>query len=287
MKPALLNLLACPVCGGEYRFEPDHEHLVCMGCGKIVKMHAGIPLFDEVPPDIRPTEKSPCTSQSETPWRLANQRFLKREVGKLAGDAVIVDVGAGIGYFSGLFSGRNYFTVDLYPYPGVDLVCDLTRQVPFRPGSLDAILMMNVLEHLSDAAGVMRSLSGLLKPGGVMIATVPFLVKIHQAPYDFARYTHYLLEKMGRDAGLAVDTVEGYYDPVFLASESTRYFRYWTLPKFGRARRIAGRALLLGLDFLIGSVMKWIAGEGYAQSPHDANNPAPVGYLVVYRKQLL
>jgi 2-polyprenyl-3-methyl-5-hydroxy-6-metoxy-1,4-benzoquinol methylase len=45
--------------------------------------------------------------------------------------------------------------------------------LPLAPASIDAILCLDVLEHLIDPWAVIRKLHGLLKPGGVMIASIP------------------------------------------------------------------------------------------------------------------
>ncbi len=46
---------------------------------------------------------------------------------------------------------------------------------PIEPGSLDAVLCLDVLEHLVDPWVVVRRLSPLLRPGGALIASLPNL----------------------------------------------------------------------------------------------------------------
>jgi SAM-dependent methyltransferase len=45
--------------------------------------------------------------------------------------------------------------------------------IPIAPGSLDLILLLDVLEHLVDPWRVMTRLTGLLRPGGHVIASLP------------------------------------------------------------------------------------------------------------------
>jgi len=45
--------------------------------------------------------------------------------------------------------------------------------LPIEQGSLDIILCLDVLEHLLDPWSVVRRLHKLLKPGGVLIASIP------------------------------------------------------------------------------------------------------------------
>src|ERR1039457_5740738 len=48
-----------------------------------------------------------------------------------------------------------------------------TKDLPFEPDSLDMILCLDVLEHLWDPRIVDRKMSTLLKPGGVLIISIP------------------------------------------------------------------------------------------------------------------
>jgi SAM-dependent methyltransferase len=45
--------------------------------------------------------------------------------------------------------------------------------LPIDPASVDAILCLDVLEHLIDPWSVIRKLHPLLKPGGILIASIP------------------------------------------------------------------------------------------------------------------
>lgn len=58
----------------------------------------------------------------------------------------------------------------------VDLVLEggiETINLPFEENSMDVILCLDVLEHLVDPWGVIRQLHALLKPGGVLICSIP------------------------------------------------------------------------------------------------------------------
>ena len=47
------------------------------------------------------------------------------------------------------------------------------EQIPLEKGAFDAVLMLDVLEHLDDDAAAVNSAAALLRPGGIIIATVP------------------------------------------------------------------------------------------------------------------
>jgi SAM-dependent methyltransferase len=59
---------------------------------------------------------------------------------------------------------------------GLDLLVegDITgARLPLASESLDAILCLDVLEHLADPHAVLSTLHGYLKPGGVVICSIP------------------------------------------------------------------------------------------------------------------
>ncbi|MCX7914757.1 MAG: class I SAM-dependent methyltransferase [Verrucomicrobiae bacterium] len=67
-----------------------------------------------------------------------------------------------------------------------------------RSGSLDGILCSEVLEHVADFPAALREMARVLKPGGRLLITCPFLYPLH-GPQDYWRFTpqafEYLLAK--------------------------------------------------------------------------------------------
>jgi SAM-dependent methyltransferase len=282
MKSYLLERLACPACGHDLQIDHQLVEYRCSNCDYCGQIYQGKPLFTEVAGDIQPFEKAPRGPHAGSPWRQANWRFLQHQVDQLPERAVLLDVGAGHGDFAQIFAGRQAILLDVFPYPEVDIVCDLTQTVPFRPDSFDAVVLMNVLEHVYDSRALFSSVKTLLKPGGIFVVAIPFLLKVHQAPYDFVRYTHFSLERLGRDFGLELLSLEGYYDPIFLLGEGWRNIERTALVGMSRHRRAASRALLWGVK-ASASVLARLVGKGYTQPSDLATTPAPIGYHVVYR----
>ena len=285
MKPELTEILACPACRGAISAD-ETGAMACPACHWQAPAQTGVPLITTPPQGIVLSGKLMRGPQIGTPWRRANWRFLQQQVARLDAEAMILDVGAGRGDFADLFENRNYLALDVYPYPEVDIVCDLTQVNPFRPGSFDAILLLNVMEHVYDPRALLDSLAGMLKPGGVILVAIPFLVKIHQAPIDFVRYTHYALERLAEDAGLQVELLEGYYDPIFFLGEGTGNLRHAVLPTMkGWRRYLAG----VGIAVIEGcaNLLNRLLGAGKSLPPEKVRSSAPTGYQVVYRKGAL
>lgn len=96
---------------------------------------------------------------------------------------VIVNVG------SGPFMLEKEFTnVDIFPYKNVDVVADAMR-LPFRDESVDAIMDIVMLEHTSEPERIIEEMYRVLKKGGYIYTTVPFIFAYHASPEDYKRWT--------------------------------------------------------------------------------------------------
>jgi SAM-dependent methyltransferase len=82
-----------------------------------------------------------------------------------------------------------------------------------RTGSIDLALLNNVMEHLDQPEKLLQSVARALKPSGRIAIAVPFIIKVHQAPFDFFRYTHYALQNMLERTGFGSISIEAVYTP--------------------------------------------------------------------------
>jgi ubiquinone/menaquinone biosynthesis C-methylase UbiE len=105
----------------------------------------------------------------------------------------------------------------------LDIVSDITA-IPMQDHSLDAIMCTEVLEHVPDPVTVMKEFNRLLKPGGYLLLTAPFVSITHFAPYHFATgLSRFFYEKHLPDNGFIIEelTLNGNYFE-FLAQETRR-----------------------------------------------------------------
>ncbi len=283
MKKELLDLMDCPNCHA-CLLEKEGIGLVCTKCTFTAKTVQGIPLFTDVPLTIEPWEKVERGPDKGTAWRKSNWKFLNQVVSGLPAEAKILDVGAGHGDFADIFSGRNYSSLDIVPYPEVDLVADLGEINPFKDGAFDAVVLMNVLEHVYESRGLLKSVSRIAAPGGMVIFTVPFLLKVHQAPFDFARYTPYYIEKMAAEAGLDVESLQGYYDPQYILNESLGNAWQYSIVSQPKIQQFFAKVMVALTQRMINCLGK-VTRKGFIDQYQKQPNPAPVGYLVVLRKK--
>jgi SAM-dependent methyltransferase len=95
----------------------------------------------------------------------------------------VLDVGCGAGHLGQLLKERGHHVTGLELVPeaadeardSLDEVVtgDVEAGLPFEPGSFDAIIFADLLEHLVDPWRVLQEAAGLLTPGGVVVASVP------------------------------------------------------------------------------------------------------------------
>lgn len=79
--------------------------------------------------------------------------------------------------------------------------------LPFATGCADCVLLSEVLEHVPRPENLLREAARVLRPGGRVLLTVPFMAPLHQLPYDYYRFTHEGLRKMLAAAGLETEWV--------------------------------------------------------------------------------
>ena len=127
--------------------------------------------------------------------------FLHEITPSLSG--TVLDVGCGHQPYRSLVesSGATYVGLDLPPsrYRAPDLIWEGTA-IPLRSDSVDAALATELLEHVPDPQPLLREVRRVLRPGGRLYLTVPYLWPLHDVPDDMYRYTPFALERALRTA---------------------------------------------------------------------------------------
>jgi SAM-dependent methyltransferase len=77
---------------------------------------------------------------------------------------------------------------DVYASPHTQLVAD-AHAIPLADGSVDAVWIQAVLEHVLDPWRVVAEIERVLKSDGLVYAETPFMQQVHEGPFDFTRFT--------------------------------------------------------------------------------------------------
>ncbi len=107
----------------------------------------------------------------------------KKAIEGLGPDKVIVNLGSGTKIIR-----KGVINIDFQPFENVDIVADASC-LPQEDNSVDAIVCESLLEHVADPAKVVAEIKRVLKPGGLVYVTVPFIAGFHSSPNDYYRWT--------------------------------------------------------------------------------------------------
>lgn len=85
-----------------------------------------------------------------------------------------------------------------------DIFANASR-LPLPDASINTVLLLEVLEHLRHPAQALAEIARVLRPGGRLLLSVPFLYPVHDAPHDYQRDTCHGLMREMEAAGLLAD----------------------------------------------------------------------------------
>lgn len=94
----------------------------------------------------------------------------------------------------------------LYGVEQVD-VAGSALHLPFADQSFDSAVCFQVMEHVQAPDQLLREAMRVLKPGGRLLLTTPFMWSEHEQPWDFFRYTRYGLAHLAESAGFHVVSI--------------------------------------------------------------------------------
>jgi SAM-dependent methyltransferase len=121
--------------------------------------------------------------------------FLRRELAALPDGSLILNVGAGgeIKNVINEVAARKNFDVvsaDIASERNPDCLTDIS-QSSFSDATFDAVVIMEVLEHIPEPQRAAFEIERILRARGTLILSTPFIFPLHDRPRDFYRYTKY------------------------------------------------------------------------------------------------
>ena len=122
---------------------------------------------------------------------------------------ILLDFGCGSKPYKSLITVDQYIGLDFenaghdHANEEIDVYYD-GKSIPFADNFFDSVLCSEVFEHLFDLPGTLLELNRVLKQGGKMLVTCPFVWGEHEVPYDYARYTRFGLQDIFEKKGFRV-----------------------------------------------------------------------------------
>ena len=153
-----------------------------------------------------------------------------------AGDAPIVDVGAGDALFAGLLSRTGARVVALDPEAAavasarraldeagcadrVECTQGSAENMPFADGSFRAAMLLDVVEHLRNPVAALREMRRVLAPSGMLLVATPAwnYGRRNDPVYHLDEYREEELERQIRACGFEISStarIRGAYDDI-------------------------------------------------------------------------
>lgn len=151
------------------------------------------------------------------------ENWLRDKLSKIPSGLRILDAGAGELQYKKFCTHLNYVSQDFGQYNGagnnvglqmqtwdnskLDIVSDITN-IPETDNSFDAIMCIEVFEHLPAPIEAIKEFSRLLKKDGTLLISAPFCSLTHFAPYHFySGFNKYFYEKHLKNYGFSIEEI--------------------------------------------------------------------------------
>lgn len=179
----------------------------------------------------KPRPKSPLSQKHSKEVQLTvgtknlNEReaWLEKTLNTIPKSHRILDAGAGELQYKRFCSHLDYVSQDFGGYDGqgnqqglqmeswdnslLDIVSDIA-EIPEKPKSFNAIMCIEVFEHIPHPTEAIQEFSRLMKKGGKLIITTPVSSLTHFAPFYFYNgYSRYYFEKVLPEHGFIIKEI--------------------------------------------------------------------------------
>jgi SAM-dependent methyltransferase len=146
-----------------------------------------------------------------------NRKYVACAVRKYAPQITgkMLDYGCGSKPYKSMFTNvTQYVGVDIDENPGhdhknenIDVFYD-GMHLPFADNEFDAVLSSQVLEHVPSIHNSLKEIYRVLKPGGQVLLSLPFVYPEHEVPNDYRRLTVYGIKQVMEECGFEITSVE-------------------------------------------------------------------------------
>jgi SAM-dependent methyltransferase len=129
--------------------------------------------------------------------------FLIKQYSVIPKGSKVLSIGSGgeVNRLLNQYASSNDFNVISFDFDSQrrpDILGDICVY-DFKDEKFDFVIIAEVLEHLYAPHLGIENIYKVLKDNGVLILTTPFILPIHEGPYDYYRFTKYGLQYLLRN----------------------------------------------------------------------------------------
>jgi SAM-dependent methyltransferase len=197
------------------------------------------------------------------------RRSILKHIGPLAPRLTgkMLDFGCGSKPYQSIFEVDEYIGID-YENPGhshanehIDVFYD-GKKIPFPDATFDSVLATEVFEHVFYLEDTLKEIHRVMKPGGHLLLSAPFVFMEHEIPHDFARYSSFGMRALLERNGFKVEVLEktsNYVDVLgqmglyYLNNTFVGYLR--NIPLIGKSLRVGGIMLMNILTLFMSRIL--------------------------------
>jgi SAM-dependent methyltransferase len=178
---------------------------------------------------------------------LQKQSARRREIIESHLNGKVLDIGSGDAEprYSIKETVASYITLDLpqtnVKYLKRPLVFADAHALPFEEGVFDGVLLLEVLEHVRHPTQALAEAYRVLREGGTLCVSTPFLYPLHDEPYDFFRFSVYGLRELLRQEHWQIIFEDEYSNFLIFSALS------WNLYLMHQMQRLAEQSRYLTL----------------------------------------
>ena len=137
-------------------------------------------------------------------------QFYATNVNNIASGSTVLDLGGNKIKKRGQFNLDEYEFNTIYANLSLDKTPDIqirAEYIPIKNDHFDLIICSELLEHVLNPPKVLNEIYRVMKVGGKVLITVPFLYNIHADPHDYGRYTNTYWENIMESIGFKEITI--------------------------------------------------------------------------------
>jgi SAM-dependent methyltransferase len=170
---------------------------------------------------------------------------------------------------SAFIRNTELITLDIEGKHNPDILIDITEcSKVISSKTFDVVVAIEVLEHVLDPKKAISECHYILKENGVLILSTPWIIPIHDRPFDYYRFTPQALQEMCKDfSSITIYARGDYFDSIVLLMLRGLFIK-------GRAPRIF---------LLIGTLIS-ITSKKPKFYPDISSIDSAMGYFLIAKK---